>query len=94
MPMSLGHGRGPLKPFGFGLPSTALPPYQPVGLLVNEDCEGIGTPSGWTDLVGTPNWDYTTTPLDGSQSLYLPTNERRRAPALISAPSRNFGSTC
>lgn len=36
--------------------------------LVEEDCEGTGTPSGWTDT-GSPNWDYTTTVLQGSQSV-------------------------
>jgi hypothetical protein len=39
--------------------------------LVSEDCEGTGTPAGWTDANGTPNWDYTAAPLLGSQSLYL-----------------------
>lgn len=38
------------------------------GNLVDENCEGTGTPSGWTDS-SSPNWDYTTTVLQGSQSL-------------------------
>lgn len=41
--------------------------------LVSENFEGTGTPSGWTTLTGTPNYDYTTVPLEGSQSLYLST---------------------
>lgn len=38
--------------------------------LIHEDCEGTGTPSGWTDF-GTANWDYTTTSIGdaGTQSL-------------------------
>lgn len=36
--------------------------------LAAEEAEGTGTPSGWTDA-NTPNWDYTTTALKGSQSL-------------------------
>lgn len=36
--------------------------------LVEENCEGTGTPSGWTDS-GSPNWDYTTTILQGAQSV-------------------------
>lgn len=41
--------------------------------LVSEDFEGTGAPSGWTAGSGTPapNFDYTTVPLDGAQSLYL-----------------------
>jgi hypothetical protein len=39
--------------------------------LVNEDAEGTGTPSGWTDS-GTIDWDYTTTVITGAQSLHLP----------------------
>lgn len=36
--------------------------------LVEENCDGTGTPSGWVDS-GTPNWDYTTTILQGTQSV-------------------------
>lgn len=39
--------------------------------IVNEDCEGTGTPSGWTVTSGTPNWDYSAAPLADAQSLYL-----------------------
>jgi len=39
-----------------------------VSLLLEEDAEGTGTPSGWTNG-GTPDWDYTTTVLAGSESL-------------------------
>lgn len=41
--------------------------------LVNEDCEGTGSPTGWTTANGTPNWDYTTTILADTQSLLLAT---------------------
>lgn len=37
-------------------------------LLLNENCEGTGTPSGWTDDV-TVSWDYTSTVLNGAQSM-------------------------
>lgn len=36
--------------------------------LVEENCEGSGTPSGWTDT-GTPNWDYTVSVGEGSHSV-------------------------
>lgn len=41
-----------------------------VTYLVEENCEGTGTPSGWKDA-GTVDWDYTTTVLRGSQSLAI-----------------------
>src|SRR4051812_883035 len=41
--------------------------------IINEDCEGTGTPSGWTTVSGSPNWDYTAVPLESAQSLYLST---------------------
>ncbi len=41
--------------------------------LINENCEGTGTPATWTDVAGSPNWDYTTIPLSDAQSLYLST---------------------
>ena len=39
--------------------------------IFDEDCEGTGTPSGWTIGEGTPNWDSTATVLEGAQSLLL-----------------------
>lgn len=36
--------------------------------LVDESAEGTGTPSGWTNG-GSPNWDYTTTILQGTHSV-------------------------
>lgn len=45
--------------------ATAPPAYS-----IEENCEGTGTPSGWTDA-DAPDWDYTTTPLQGSQSLHM-----------------------
>jgi hypothetical protein len=38
--------------------------------LVNEDCEGTGTPGGWTN-VNTVDWDEGTVVLDGTQSLEI-----------------------
>lgn len=52
--------------------------------LVTEDCEGTGTPSGWTDL-GTPiDWDYTTA-IEGSQSLRLNDDNARSTSPTFSA---------
>lgn len=47
--------------------SGAAPPSY----LVEENCEGTGTPADWTDIVGSPDWDYTTTVLEGSESLHI-----------------------
>lgn len=41
--------------------------------LLSEDWEGSGTPPGWTHSTGDVDPDYTTTVLDGAQSLYVPT---------------------
>ncbi len=38
--------------------------------IFNEDAEGTGTPSGWTNT-GSPDWDEATTVLDGAQSLEM-----------------------
>lgn len=40
--------------------------------LVYENFEGVGTPSGWTTS-GSPNFDYTTNAIAGSESVYLAT---------------------
>jgi hypothetical protein len=40
-------------------------------VLVNETFEGTGTPSGWSGT-GSADFDYTTSPLAGSQSLRCP----------------------
>lgn len=40
--------------------------------LVNESFEGTGNPGGWTTS-GSPNWDYTTSPINGAQSFYAAT---------------------
>jgi len=42
--------------------------------IVDEKCEGTGTPAGWTNASGSPNWDYTAVPLEAAQSLYLASN--------------------
>ena len=39
------------------------------GCDFHTDFEGTGAPSGWTAWFGTPDWDYTTSPLRGSQSM-------------------------
>lgn len=41
--------------------------------IIEENCEGAGTPSGWSNTGGTPDWDYTATVLQGSESLELST---------------------
>ena len=43
---------------------------DPPAYLVDEDCEGSGTPSGWTNT-GSPDWDEATVVLAGSQSLEM-----------------------
>lgn len=48
----------------FGAHASAAASYD----LVEENCDGTGTPSGWVDS-GTPNWDYTTTILQGTHSV-------------------------
>lgn len=42
--------------------------------IINEDCEGTGTPTPWTTVTGVPNWDYSTVALAGSQSVYMALN--------------------
>lgn len=50
---------------------AAIPTY-----IINEGCEGAGTPAGWTEYkvgTGSYNWDYATSPapLAGAQSLRM-----------------------
>jgi hypothetical protein len=49
--------------------------------LLSEDWEGTGTPSGWTHSTGDILPDYTTTILDGAQSLYVPTPRAADSPS-------------
>lgn len=60
------------KPYSDG-DGAACAETTDAGLIHGQDAEGTGTPSGWTDTAagGTVNWDSTSTPLDGSQSLLL-----------------------
>jgi hypothetical protein len=51
-----------------------------VSYLLQENCEGTGTPSGWTDSAGSPNWDNTTNVIAGSQSLALAFGDRSDSP--------------
>ena len=47
--------------------------FSDVGVSAYEDFEGAGTPAGWTVTHGAPDFDYTTTVLNGAESLrYLP----------------------
>lgn len=39
--------------------------------LVDENCEGTGTPANWTDT-GAVNWDYTANIINGAHSLQIP----------------------
>lgn len=57
--------------------------FAAVGYLIQEDCEGTGTPAGWNNL-GSPDWDYTVSPLAGTQSLNLP--------ALTTGSTNDWGS--
>jgi hypothetical protein len=63
-----------------GVPSSGASPSY----ILSEDCEGAGAPSGWTDATfdetsGSIDWDYATSPspLVGSQSVYMTSNEMR-----------------
>ena len=42
----------------------------PPSYLIEEDCEGTGTPTPWA-VAGTVNWDYSASPLVGSESLRI-----------------------
>jgi hypothetical protein len=72
-----------------------VPPPHPVGAaptyIVDEDCEGVGTPSNWTDT-GSPDWDSTVVVLEGSESnqqdVEHPTPERRRGKRLVGGSER------
>lgn len=46
---------------------------KPAGssLLIDENFEGTGTPSGWASSVGTPNYDNTSAPLADAQDLKM-----------------------
>ena len=45
------------------------------GFLVCENFEGTGMPTGWALNGGSPDWDYTTTILRGTQSLKMAADE-------------------
>lgn len=47
----------------------------PYPYLVSEDFEGAGTPPGWL-AVGGANFDYTTSPIVGAQSLFMTTGQQ------------------
>jgi len=60
-----------MNPYIAGVPVSGGVTY-----LVQEDFEGTGTPSGWVQAYhegyhALPNFDYTTTVLEGSESMYL-----------------------
>lgn len=55
-----------LNPYRFPTSGGGGDPGSPY--LVSEDVDGSGTPAGWTNA-GSPNWDYTTSPIVGAQSL-------------------------
>lgn len=50
-----------------------VPAESDVSYLIDEDFEGVGEPTDFTtdDTNGTVDYDYTTGPLEGSDSLYL-----------------------
>ena len=79
----------PLLVYGGGLTTSMCGGGTPVsascddttGMLLAEDAEGTGTPSGWTD-VNSVNWDVTSSPLRGSQSVAMDTQgESTKTPA-------------
>lgn len=58
----------------FAYAAGAAAPPAGYTYLVEEDAEGTGTPSGWTDSVA-PDWDHAVTVLEGSESLETYSNE-------------------
>ena len=62
-----------MSPAILGGSAGAAAADQCAGYLICEGAEGSGTPAGWTNVTtnGTVNWDYTTTKLDGDNSLAL-----------------------
>jgi hypothetical protein len=46
--------------------------------LINENFEGTGTPSGWNNSAGTPDYDYSVSPLYGLQSLLCNSSAQSR----------------
>lgn len=40
-------------------------------LLIDENFEGTGAPSGWSSTAGTPDWDNTSAPIAGAQDLKM-----------------------
>jgi hypothetical protein len=75
----------PIQLIGKGRPRTATaagPSY-----LVSEDCEGTGTPSGWTDT-GTPiDWDFS----DGTQWLRINDDTARSQSPTFAATTDFWG---
>lgn len=64
---------------------TAVPSQT---FLVDEDFEGSGAPTGWTVINGTaPDYDYTTGPIEGLESMRMQPNVTRR----VGSP--DFGAT-
>jgi len=61
--------------------------------LISEDCEGAGTPSGWTSDAGSPNWDDTSSPspLVGAQSLSLGTANTTAIKASLGSKTEVWG---
>jgi hypothetical protein len=61
-------------------------------MIIAEDAEGEGTPSGWADEgTGTKDWDYTTTALRGNQSLYLSGTSAARTTYTFSGEAEIWG---
>lgn len=58
-------------PAGYRPANAVLSSSSSASYLFNLGFEETGTPSGFSTLYGTPDYDYTTAPLIGSQSLYL-----------------------
>lgn len=60
----------------FSLAAMANTPTTGSGttFVVNDGFEGVGAPSGWSNISGTPDYDYTTTVLADAQSCFVGTN--------------------
>lgn len=62
-----------------------FPQSTPAALLIDESFEGTGTPSGWTSVSGSPNFDNASSPIAGAQDLLFSAGADREAYATFTA---------
>lgn len=69
--------------------ARSKPIQSVITYLIQEDCEGTGTPANWFNF-NTPNWDYSASPLAGLQS-FQTTNSSSSTNIMASTYSTLFG---